>query len=90
MVTKCANPECATPLQYLRDGKVYRVEVREVQTRAIVNGKLPPKKPMSRVEHFWLCGQCSQTMSIEFDEEQHVSVVPKERRMARYAVAAAS
>jgi len=88
MVSKCANPECNVPLQYLRDGKVFRIEVQELSPE----GSEPfitmaPKKPMKRVEHFWLCGECSKTMSVSFDGQQHVMITPKERPLYRRAAA---
>jgi hypothetical protein len=90
MVSKCANPDCSTPLQYLRDGKVFRVEVQEISSAPagsfLVSGK---KKSVKRVEHFWLCGACARTMNLSFDKDNHISVVPKERPL-RHQVAAAS
>jgi hypothetical protein len=82
MVSKCANPECSTPLRYLRDGKIFRIEVEEDSTKG--------KKPVRRVEHFWLCGECAQTMSISFSNDRQITIVPKERPLYRGAFAAAS
>jgi hypothetical protein len=64
MVSKCANPECGKPLHYLRDGKVFLFELKSA-------GRSP-----RRVEHFWLCGDCSG----KFDVRQAgagVEVVPR-------------
>jgi hypothetical protein len=49
MVSQCANPECKRELHYLRDGKIYRF-VMSTATGS------------KRVEHFWLCGECSKSM----------------------------
>jgi len=88
MVSKCVNPECSTPLQYLREGKVYRVELQEITAAELTPFlSMPAKKPAKRVEHFWLCGECSNTMEVEFDSHQHVSVIPKERPLFRRAAA---
>jgi hypothetical protein len=48
MVSQCANPDCGRELHYLRDGKVYQFV-------------LSTKTGMERLEHFWLCGECSKT-----------------------------
>ena len=83
MLSKCANPSCSTPLVYLREGKIFFME----------NGQ-PPQvqregpvlvKPGNRLEHFWLCGPCSAEMTIVYDREHGIIVVPKSR--ARGAVA---
>jgi hypothetical protein len=65
MVSQCANPECGKPLHYLRDGKIFLLEVQ-----AAIGGR------GRRAEHFWLCGGCAA----EFDVKQvgpGVEVVPK-------------
>lgn len=96
MVSKCANPACSTPFHYLREGKIFRVEVEATPPPAsqdkteIPNGNKSPflvasRKPMLKLEHFWLCGPCSQSMSLLFDKDNGVFVIPKLR--ARAAVA---
>ena len=57
MVSNCANPQCNKQLHYLRDGKVYRFDT----SRAAPDGKAAPKHN----EHFWLCGDCIRTLSLE-------------------------
>jgi hypothetical protein len=51
MLSKCANPDCTKTLRYLREGKVFKIDSA---------GKKAPRK----VEHFWLCGDCSRTMTL--------------------------
>ena len=101
MVSKCANPACSTPFHYLREGKVFRVEVEVIppggmsllasQTQdETSNGNKNPflvsaRKPMLKAEHFWLCGPCSQSMNLLFDKDSGISVIPKLR--ARAAIA---
>lgn len=88
MVSKCANPDCATPLQYLREGKVYRIEVEEFAADSIARyAEQPKKKTARKVEHFWLCGRCSQRMVISLDKDKHMIVVPKDRPLHRRAAA---
>lgn len=87
MVSKCANPDCSTPLQYLRDGKVFRVEVQEISSAHMGTYLAGKKKSVKRVEHFWLCGACARTMNLSFDKNNHISIVPKERPLHRAAAA---
>src|SRR5690349_20720735 len=56
MLSKCANPDCPTTLHYLREGKVFKVE--SDADLFVVDGQ---KRPTRKVEHFWLCGPCSET-----------------------------
>lgn len=58
MVSHCANPKCAKPLHYLRDGRVFVFDVPDKMAAAT-------GKRTRHIEHFWLCGTCSQTMAME-------------------------
>jgi len=51
MVSHCANPDCRRELHYLREGKIYQFV-------------LSPKTSSKRLEHFWLCGECSKNMKL--------------------------
>ena len=75
MLSKCANPFCSTPLIYLREGKIFIVEP---SSHSQVRPEGPVLiKPGNRVEHFWLCGPCSLEMTVAYDHERGVTVVPK-------------
>jgi hypothetical protein len=52
VVDHCFNPECNRELRYLREGRVVRL-IHD-------NGN------ETRVEHFWLCGNCSETHEFLF------------------------
>lgn len=54
MVNNCANPNCAKPLHYLREGRIF-----------VFDAESDSEKPVHRMEHFWLCGACCQTMRLE-------------------------
>ncbi len=64
MVTKCANPNCNAPFHYLRGGRLYSFELRP-QTREASSGK-------RSTVYFWICEQCSDTFSLEFDTQRGV------------------
>jgi len=71
MVNHCANPKCAKPLHYLREGRIF---VFDVSTSEVdKNGKRS-----RRMEHYWLCGECSRTLAMEQSAEG-VRVVPRAR-----------
>lgn len=77
MLAKCANPSCSTPLIYLREGKIF---IMEQPAPAQVRTAGPVLvKPSNRVEHFWLCGPCSAEMTITYDRQYGVAVVPKQK-----------
>ena len=61
MLTECFNPACNRELLYLKDGRV----VRLVKTHG----------EHSRVEHFWLCGECYRLHDFRFSSKEGVSLM---------------
>jgi len=83
VVSNCANPACATPLRYLRDGRIYQFEVRSApQTGTAVARKLGAR----RVWHFWLCGRCSSSLTLTFDQMEGLQIIPLHRAYSSAAV----
>jgi hypothetical protein len=78
MLSKCANPDCTNTLHYLRFGKVFKIET---QGPVLVSGR----KPVRRVEHFWLCGTCSETQTLTYDNVGGVRVLQKTSLIRRAA-----
>jgi hypothetical protein len=66
MVSQCVNPQCGKPLHYLRDGKVFLLEVQTDQ------------RDTARMEHFWLCGECSAKFVVR-QAGSRVEVVSKHK-----------
>lgn len=74
MLSKCANPSCFNQLIYLREGKIFVME-HSTHPRLWTQGPIPAKT--ARLEHFWLCGLCSQTLTLRYHRERGVEVVAK-------------
>jgi hypothetical protein len=72
MMDRCANPACAKPLVYLREGRVFAFDVA-AQTDGI------GFKKTRHLEHFWLCGACARSMTIV----QHEGAVEVSRKAER-------
>jgi hypothetical protein len=58
MLNNCANPQCAKPLHYLRDGRIFVFDSGRTADDGAGN-------KAHRMEHYWLCGACSATMILE-------------------------
>ena len=85
MLSKCANPSCSTPLVYLREGKIFMMEnASGPQAADSSSGQLSSP---SRVEHFWLCGPCSAGMTLVYDRNLGVRVLPKPVRQPGQRIA---
>jgi hypothetical protein len=70
MLSKCVNPSCSAIFRYLHDGRLFRLEA-EPRLR---------NSNLKRLEYFWLCKDCSQTMSLRLDDHGKVSSVPASDR----------
>lgn len=75
MLAKCANPSCSTPLVYLREGKIFMMVAPSRGPEAAPEPQAP--KAPNRIEHFWLCGPCSAEMTLAYDRQRGVQIVPK-------------
>jgi hypothetical protein len=84
MLSKCANPSCSTPLIYLREGKIFKVDST---SKAGAHSGPALVKPVERVEHFWLCGPCSERLTLVCHPERGPQVQPKPVHMIKRAVA---
>lgn len=71
MVNHCANPECSKPLHYLREGEIFAFEVFD---KTLNNGA-----STRRVEHYWLCGECSQKLLLQRTQEEGLQLVARKR-----------
>lgn len=81
MVSNCANPQCGKPLHYLRDGRIFVFDVPSG-----VEG--PNGKRARRLEHYWLCGECSQTMVMQQSADGIRAVARPQSRFRREAALA--
>ncbi len=72
MLNHCANPQCGKPLHYLREGRVYVFDVTRFAPAAA--------ERTHRMEHFWLCGGCSNQFLLEQTPEDGVRISPRQAR----------
>jgi len=64
MISKCANPACSVPFHYMREGKLFRMEHDAGRQAPAPEFGEADKRPARKVEHFWLCGPCSTSMTL--------------------------
>jgi hypothetical protein len=74
MVNNCANSRCGKPLHYLREGRIFIFDVSAGPSE-------PGAKRLRHLEHYWLCGGCSETMTMEQDDRAVIRVIPKLARI---------
>ena len=65
MVSECVNPRCSAQFLYFGEGQLIAV----------------PRKnrfsSQSRVEFFWLCGECSNLLELQTSADGEVGVVAR-------------
>jgi hypothetical protein len=77
MLSKCANPDCSAAFLYLRQGKLFRFEVKNQG-----NGKVRSEPEgsgtggRSHTEYFWLCDSCLTRMTLVQHGDLEVNAVP--------------
>jgi len=81
MTSHCANPDCAIPLRHLRDGRLFQFEIRPKPALGITESPSAERhlaRAVARtISHFWLCGQCSSSLTLVFDAIRGVRVSPR-------------
>jgi hypothetical protein len=55
VLSRRLNPNCSAPFRYLREGRLFNLEVPVSSTQP---------GPGRRLERFWLCGECSSTLTV--------------------------
>jgi len=89
MVSKCANPACGIPFQYMREGRLFKFEVRTSEIEGLPGtvNSVPARQPRRKIEHFWLCGRCAGNWTLALEHHRNVVVVPLKSHQKRRAVA---
>jgi hypothetical protein len=69
VVSKCANPNCAATFRYFHVGKLFRFETETgLDRRRSLGADEAIKKPLRRIEFYWLCEDCAKKMTIVFEK----------------------
>lgn len=95
MLAKCANPACSSRFLYLGEGKLFRIEV-PAEGQPPEGGEpsgqpyLVTRKPVRRVEHYWLCARCAASLTLAYDRNAGVIAVPRAAEAPMAPRAAAS
>jgi hypothetical protein len=85
MLSKCANPGCPATFLYLHVGKLFRMDTTvEVHAR---DPAAHAAKPARHVEFFWLCDQCAAELTLGYNKEQGITVVPLAKTLGCAATA---
>jgi hypothetical protein len=85
MVSNCANPKCGVPLRYLRDGRLFQFEVRALASVKADPDAARKRRPLRQVWHYWLCGACSSTMTLQFDQLRGLKIMPLQHHCSQMA-----
>ena len=76
MIQKCANPECDAEFLYVSRGRLFSFELRHpIAPCRDVPPAICERKPSHAAIHFWLCENCSSTLSLHFTMKTGLSVV---------------
>lgn len=74
MLHKCANASCSVPFRRLSEGKLFQVETPTADLSVSRPGGR--MRSLRKVEHFWLCDDCSSHLTLAFEQERGIITVP--------------
>lgn len=78
MIQKCANSECDAEFRYVSRGRLFSFELRNPTAPCHdVPANICERKPSHATIHFWLCENCSSSLTLCFTRETGLSVVSK-------------
>jgi len=60
MLSKCANPACSAAFRYLRQGRIFNLELKTPSWDGDAERN-------HKVEHFWLCDRCARVMEVVWE-----------------------
>jgi hypothetical protein len=72
MVNYCANPKCEKPLHYLREGRIFVFDVPDAPSVKRIDGARG-----RRMEHYWLCGDCAQTLIVKHSTAEGMELLAR-------------
>lgn len=61
MLSKCANPACSARFRYLRQGRIFNLEVKPLSSKS-------DSEVSHRFEHFWLCPSCAAVLEVVWED----------------------
>jgi hypothetical protein len=79
MIAQCSNPDCAAPFDY-REGRLVRFCKLPSDHQSLANEKC--------VEHFWLCGSCSEIYTFEFESGPRMVIKPRDGELPKNPIRA--
>jgi hypothetical protein len=71
VLEKCANTTCLTVFRRQDDGMLFRVP-----RAGSTSGHTGAERKLVAMEHFWLCNECAETMTLGIDRQRNVRVIP--------------
>jgi len=80
MLEKCANTKCLAVFRRQGEGMLFRVP-----RAGTTSGQSSVGMKLVAMEHFWLCRECAETMTLGIDRQRKVRVIPLS--LARNSVA---
>ena len=79
MVSQCSNPSCRRPLSALSEGRLYQFEIVSISISAVDSSAEDlDETPQRQAANFWLCSQCSLTMTLSLEPQEGLKLVPIE------------
>lgn len=77
MLAYCANPSCGTSLHSFAEGRLFQFEIVSISVSASDDMTEPfDEKPERTTAQFWLCGNCSGSMTLLLEPQKGLRLIP--------------
>ena len=87
MLQKCANSTCSNSFRRLSEGKLFQVETEYFSSPELPSGRAARGgRRMNRIEHYWLCAECSSFLTLAFEKGCGMITVPLPGAVGRKTV----
>jgi hypothetical protein len=83
MLTKCANPNCSVPVGTFGQGRLFQFEIISISIS--VNDAQSAdfdERPKRETSHFWLCRDCSTSMTLTLTPARGLQLIPLKPEIA--------
>lgn len=77
MLSNCINPKCRRPLNSFAEGRLYHFDIVAISIPAVDENRADfDETPKRQNAQFWLCGHCSETMTVALEPLDGVRLLP--------------
>jgi hypothetical protein len=85
----CVNRDCQRPLDSFSDGRLFHFDIVSISVPAVDEDRSEfDEIPKRKTVQFWLCGPCSETMTLALEPLDGLHLVPLQTSVSKPSLCA--